>query len=342
MTGTLFISFRGKGWVHSAARVMPANFTRSLIRTFSSGQPLQAQPVSFRASPPEIAQGRLTEQNLETAVRSLQHDGLVVVENAIDTKVLDKLNTKMVADALYLQSKGKNGPFNYNQGNLQQDAPPVKEHFHSEIFLNPIATQITSAILGPRPKLTFCSGNSAMPPTKDSPPQRQPVHSDADFAHPDHPFALVVNVPLIDMKPDNGSTEVWLGTHNAFGLEAQEGAHGERASGRIRPSFLEERAKTRPPVQPFIPKGSIVIRDLRLWHAGMPNHTEEVRVMLAMIHFAPWYRNQMKLELAEEVKPVVQKVMDLDVRANYVSEPEALDSYLNRGFGNSYDFGQSL
>ncbi len=50
----------------------------------------------------------------------------------------------------------------------------------------------------------------------------------------------------------------------------------------------------------------------------------------------------MKLELAEEVKPVVQKVMDLDVRANYVSEPEALDSYLNHGFGNSYDFGQSL
>ena len=49
----------------------------------------------------------------------------------------------------------------------------------------------------------------------------------------------------------------------------------------------------------------------------------------------------MKLELAEEVKTVVQKVTDLDVRASYVSESEALDSYLNRGFGNSYDFGQT-
>lgn len=121
-----------------------------------------------------------------------------------------------------------------------------------------------------------------MPPTKDCPPQRQPVHSDADFAHPDHPFALVVNVPLIDMKPENGSTEVWLGTHRDFGIEAQEGAHGERASGRIRASLLEERSKTNPPVQPVIPKGSIIIRDLRLWHAGMPNHSTDVRIMLAM------------------------------------------------------------
>jgi len=121
-----------------------------------------------------------------------------------------------------------------------------------------------------------------MPPTADAPPQRQPVHSDADFAHPDHPFALVVNVPLIDMKPENGSTEVWLGTHQDFGVEAQEGAHGERTSGRIRESLLEERFKTNPPTQPFVPKGSVIVRDLRLWHAGMPNRSQDIRVMLAM------------------------------------------------------------
>lgn len=36
-----------------------------------------------------------------------------------------------------------------------------------------------------------------MPPTPGHEPQRQPVHADADFAHPTHPFALVVNVPLV-------------------------------------------------------------------------------------------------------------------------------------------------
>lgn len=121
-----------------------------------------------------------------------------------------------------------------------------------------------------------------MPPSTDSPPQRQPVHSDADFAHPDHAFALVVNVPLVEMTPHNGSTEVWLGTHKDYGHEAQEGAHGERASGRIRQALLDQRRQIIPPLQPIIPKGSVIIRDLRLWHAGMPNHSDHVRVMLAM------------------------------------------------------------
>ncbi len=158
--------------------------------------------------------------------------------------------------------------------------------FTDRARLDPIATQITSAVLGPRPKLTFCSGNSAMPPIAGSPPQRQPVHSDADFAHPDHPFALVVNVPLIDMKPENGSTEIWLGTHSGFGLEAQEGQHGERASGRIQASLLEERARSRPPSQPFIPKGSLVVRDseaLARWHAqhdfGCQSHARDEYVL---------------------------------------------------------------
>jgi hypothetical protein len=40
----------------------------------------------------------------------------------------------MVEDARVLQSMGDNGPFNYNQGNLQQDAPPVAEFFYPSIF----------------------------------------------------------------------------------------------------------------------------------------------------------------------------------------------------------------
>lgn len=93
------------------------------------------------------------------------------------------------------------------------------------------------------------------------------------------------------MTPENGSTELWLGTHR-FGKEAQEGDHGDRASGRIKKEWLEERRKVRGrgPVRPVVKKGSLVVRDLRLWHGGCPNWSKEVRVMLAMIHFAGWYR----------------------------------------------------
>ena len=84
------------------------------------------------------------------------------------------------------------------------------------------------------------------------------------------------------MKPENGSTEVWLGTHIETNIVDQEGAHGERASGRIKQALLEQRKSICPPLQPTIPKGSLIVRDLRLWHAGMPNCSDEIRVMLAM------------------------------------------------------------
>ena len=241
-------------------------------------------PTVVKPSPDEVANERLGERNLEKAVRSLHEDGLVVISNVVPHGDLDQLNQKMVEDARTLQARGKDMPYNYNVGNIQQDPPPIKKYFHNSIFLNPIAAQVTTAMLGPKPKWTFCSGNTALPPVEGSKPQRQPVHADADFAHPTHPFALVVNVPLITFTPENGSTEVWLGTHTGelSGLQVQEGLHGERASGRIKEDLPESRRAVSAPFQPVIEKGSIVIRDLRLWHAGMPNWTEQVRVMLAM------------------------------------------------------------
>ncbi|KAF4877202.1 Kanamycin B dioxygenase [Colletotrichum siamense] len=195
----------------------PIAFCARFIRSEASQQEVIRRLMALRNC-------LLAPRNLELAVRHLHADGLVVVEDVVPHKDLDALNEKMVKDARYLQSLGEKGPFNYNLGNLQQDPPPVAEYFYKSIFTNPIATQITSNVLGPRPKWTFCSANSAMPPLPSASPQRQPVHSDADFAHPSHPFALVTNIPLVSMTPENGSTELWLGTHTAD-VSAQEGKH---------------------------------------------------------------------------------------------------------------------
>ncbi|PTB72724.1 hypothetical protein M440DRAFT_1080885 [Trichoderma longibrachiatum ATCC 18648] len=314
--------------------------------TSPSPSPDLHQPAIIRPSVNEVKHGRLDQRNLEKAVRHIHQDGLVVIEDVVPHNDIDLLNAKMVQDARVLQAMGENGPFNYNQGNLQQNPPPVAEFFFPSIFTNTIATQVTSAVLGPRPRWTFCSANSAMPPLPGASPQRQPVHSDADFTHPTHPFALVVNVPLITMTPENGSTELWLGTHNTD-ISYQEGAHGERASGRIKEHHLRDRKAVRPSIQPTVKKGSVVLRDLRLWHAGMPNPSEQVRIMLAMIHFAPWYRNPMRLQFGDDVKPVLEELdrrgkLGLDVPVDWISSEEAKKTYLNRvGFGNSYDFNQT-
>jgi hypothetical protein len=109
---------------------------QSNARALATSRPQLRQPISVAASSSERTRGKLSDQNLEKAVRQVHHDGIVIVQDAIETELLDKLNDRMVADALSLRSRGKDSPFNYNQGNLQQDAPPVKEFFYPQIFLS--------------------------------------------------------------------------------------------------------------------------------------------------------------------------------------------------------------
>lgn len=49
----------------------------------------------------------------------------------------------------------------------------------------------------------------------------------------------------------------------------------------------------------------------------------------------------MRLELAEDVKDVVEAEKGrLEIPVDWVSEAEAQRTYLDRGYGNSYDFDQ--
>lgn len=97
---------------------------------------LTSHPTSIRPSRDEIKYARLSPQNLEVAMRSLHQDGLVVIENAIPHDCLDRLNKKMIEDAYSLQSRKGDSPFNYNPGNIQQDAPPAREYFEPSIFMS--------------------------------------------------------------------------------------------------------------------------------------------------------------------------------------------------------------
>lgn len=84
---------------------------------------LTSYPTSIRPSDDEIQEGRLSSRNLEVAIRSLHRDGLVVVDNVMPHDSLNKLNKKMVEDAYALRNKKDDSPYNYNPGNIQQDAP---------------------------------------------------------------------------------------------------------------------------------------------------------------------------------------------------------------------------
>ncbi|KAH8815401.1 putative phytanoyl-CoA dioxygenase [Xylogone sp. PMI_703] len=302
-------------------------------------------PISIPVSQEEIKKGKLSQRNLELAIRALHHDGLVVLEDVIlDHGHLDHLNERMVQDAMKLKALGDQGPYNFVRGNLQQNPPPTLEYFHKDIFLNPIVLHVTSTHLGSPPRWAYSSSNVALPtdPASDIPPQSQPTHSDAYFEHPTHPFALVISVPLIKMTPENGSTEVWLGTHEGFDSRLQEaGTSISNAGGGIGDERKAARRKIRPEIQPVVKKGSVILRDIRLWHGGKPNLTNEARVMLSMVHFAPWYRNSMRMPVVETLKETIDSVQGLEIPAEYISEEQALKTYLDRAFGGQYDFTQA-
>lgn len=77
----------------------------------SATSPIQdPDPIYVKVSREEVSSGRLSQRNLEVAIRALHHDGLVVVEDVIpDHAHLDHLNQKMVEDAIKLKGLGDKG-----------------------------------------------------------------------------------------------------------------------------------------------------------------------------------------------------------------------------------------
>lgn len=238
--------------------------------------------ITIDVSDAERAAGQLSAEGVATAVEALRVDGFVVLEDVVDPAHLDALHERMLADLAELQAR-PDAPYNWNAGNLQQDPPPFPPYLFADVLVNPFVISVTSAVLGPAVKNVMYGGNTALPSD-----QRQPVHADVGHLWPigtletPHPAAqLVVNVLTVDVSPENGATEIWPGTHRELGV-------GSGDDIKIPPDVLEARRAIEPPFQPTFRRGSMLIRDIRLWHAGMPNRTSEPRPMLAMIHTTPW------------------------------------------------------
>ena len=80
----------------------------------------------------------------------------------------------------------------------------------SDIWANGPALAIISSMLGPNPCVNFVGGNTVLGNFKGV---RQNVHPDLTFNHGMIPFAYCANVYLDDTNTENGSTELWLGSH---------------------------------------------------------------------------------------------------------------------------------
>jgi hypothetical protein len=270
--------------------------------------------ITIEPTEQERATGVLSEEHRRVAAEALRTDGLVVLSEVVDPAHLDLLHERMIADLAALQAR-PDTPYNWNAGNLQQDPPPFPPYLFADVLLNPFVIAVTSALLGPGLKNVMYGGNTALPGD-----QRQPVHADVgqlwpldvlDVAHP--AAQLVINVATVDVSPANGATELWPGTHRELGA-------GVGDDIKIDNALLAARRAVAPPFQPTMRRGSMLIRDIRLWHAGMPNTTSEPRPMIAMIHSSSWLQTGTQLRFPTGTEALFDHPV-LTTAARFTDEP---------------------
>lgn len=282
--------------------------------TKDSAQSLRAAEISEN----EYRSGNTSPERVQEALEIFHRDGIVLLSNAIAHAPLDGLREHMIQDlSEVLEWTG----VQYNQGrankNISQCPPLSGEFVSEEIWANPHAVAVIERLVGLVPQLVHVGGNTALPNGRD----RQAVQSDIQPPHPDFTFGVEVNIFLDSMSAANGVTEFWLGSHSNSKLADQD--LNAISRGLIRRQKVEERRLVAPPIQPEIAKGSIVLRDLRLWHSGMPNYSHTPRMTLSFVFFPSWYRPPMRLTLPTSIRPVLEswKSIDAVTTSNFIDGP---------------------
>ena len=126
---------------------------------------------------------------------------------------------------------------------------------------------------------------------------------------PSHPtVSVVVNIPTIEVTEAEGAIELWPGTHLI----------GDVSRG-LDTETEENRRKVRPPVRGETQKGDVLIRDMRLWHRGTSNRSDQYRHMIALVHNVGWLRRGQRLRYVKGSESIFQNCR-VDPHAVFIDE----------------------
>lgn len=240
---------------------------------------------------------QLSVSNLETAVRAVRDSGCVVLDDAVERDHLTQLRKVMTDNSRWLLRGAAIAPSLFwsangaRAGHLQQSIPRGGELVFRDVVCNPLANQVTSALLGRDAFFDFPTYNCNVncPGSVD-----QAVHFDTA-----PPGTLAVNIALRDVTEADGAIELWLGTHVDPG-----------ESFTVPEDVLQRRRAVMEPIRGTTRLGSLMIRDLALWHRGRANPSQDLRHMIAILHYRagaqthPYYFNARPTRFALECKDV--------------------------------------
>ena len=183
--------------------------------------------------------------------------------------------------------------------------PFARPFYHSLIHADPVVIAMVKCLLGEDAELVQYATDT---PAKGS--VFQDWHSDVRPLFPDDPdccpppAVLTVNLPLVDIGPDNGPLEISDKTH----LIPIEMALPQIESGEISHQAL------------FMNVGDVLIRDPRCVHRGTPNQTDTPRPVAVIVFERSWccyisrrQDNTMSRSLYNSLSDVEQKLLQRNV-----------------------------
>ena len=233
---------------------------------------------------------RVAPGDTDRAVEAIHEHGFVILEGAVSPEPLALLRRRMDEDTdellRYCDSIGGNPRA---LGHLQQGPPPSPGLVFRDVVMNAAVNDVCRALYGAesaeadeRPLLTFYNGNTNCPGSVE-----QHLHMDGrHYTEPAEPAArtasVVVNIPPGPTSLGNGAIELWPGSHRIHCVNDAGTGAGE-TQGESIAALAAARQSVMPPVRPETEVGDVLIRDVRLWHRGVPNRSDRPRHMIALI-----------------------------------------------------------
>ena len=212
------------------------------------------------------------ETQRKTTLNELQRNGYVVLKDVFPKAYIETLHATFVNTyERYFVDKRHVDALRVGDKRFQVSVEVAGPFNSPRLYAHPVMLPMMQQLLGHACIISDITCITSLPGSK-----KMGIHCDGKIfkGHPLAPLlpphAVGLLIPLIPFTALNGPTRVWPGSH------------------RIGPTFehVPDKANF---VDVEIDTGSCLLMDHRLYHAGNPNRSEQVRPLLYINYSAPWY-----------------------------------------------------
>jgi ectoine hydroxylase-related dioxygenase (phytanoyl-CoA dioxygenase family) len=238
---------------------------------------------SIRLSDRELASGILDLATRLIARHVFASKGVLAIENAFAPEFIVSLrNAFIVGHTEHLGDRETDRTSKVGDKRIMVPIEIVGAFNTPRLYASPLVLPLMQDVLGIECVLGNFGAVAALPGAED-----QHIHRDHPFLFEEEAidtampaFAVTAIVPLGDLDDYYGTTRVWPRSHRIW---------------------QEEQARQLPCEDPVAPIGSCMLMDYRLLHQGTANHSEQLRLILYLSYYRPWFKDYVNFRKVREL-----------------------------------------